>query len=340
MKKERVTYIDIILALGLIMAILFGTGICGGKAGNVFNEACPWIFMAAYGGLYFEKNIREKKVEYVIKKSCMRLLVPYIIFSLIACAIEACKYIFISDNKNITTLKTMLLEFASLKGVCYTGFFTALFIGVNAYGFIRKKCNLLVTGIFVAVFLAYVIYISKYVDLLTKQSKPVNVFLAGICYTCLRGLIGLFFVFVGEVMARLLKGAEKMKIFTGIDGILILIVVILFTKETRLDSMELVFGNIYLYMALSIAMVASVYIISWWISESMPLIFLGRNSKILYLGYYVLGIKMAGDAVAGMLFVKFDNYFIMKAGNIALVIILEAALIAAYKMICKRVEKR
>ena len=44
--------------------------------------------------------------------------------------------------------------------------------------------------------------------------------------------------------------------------------------------------------------------------------------------------------MAGKLFVKFDNYFIMKAGNIALVIILEAALIVAYKMICKRVEKR
>ena len=49
---------------------------------------------------------------------------------------------------------------------------------------------------------------------------------------------------------------------------------------------------------------------------------------------------MAGDAIANNLFVKFDNYFIMKAGNIALVIILEAALIAAYKMLCKRVEKR
>ena len=39
---------------------------------------------------------------------------------------------------------------------------------------------------------AYVIYISKYVDLLTKQSKPINVFLAGICYTCLRLNTGYF----------------------------------------------------------------------------------------------------------------------------------------------------
>ncbi|MCR4937493.1 MAG: hypothetical protein K5987_04990 [Lachnospiraceae bacterium] len=295
--------------------LLYGaviTGLLPDGLRNAFDAVSIPLLLAAFGYEAEETGFFKKEWREIISFVLKRLMLPYIVFSMIRLAGEALSMI-AKGTAFDEGLKTGVLESVSLYGIRELWVFPAAAISLLLFMLLRKKAgtvpSFLITSVGIIVFITLFHIFSA-----PDTGKGVIFFM--------RIVLAFFFISLGSLAAARLKESEHRRIFFALPGAFLLLVpgltAGLLAYHSRWEFMD--FRNILVSVIFSVLMCEGAFCLAVWIENVTALNFLGKNMETCLAALNVLWASTLAAAAGDIIFRITDNNFLTR-GTVIIVLI-------------------
>lgn len=318
MQKQRIAYLDMVRGLGIFLVVLGHISDISEPVRGVVTAFHMPLFFVVSGILFFESKEEDDDFRTIIRKKGYRLMLPYLVFSLLYLLIEAARLMTKhSDSREI--LIRQIYQSASLYGVSTLWFLSTLFLSTLVFWGIRKYTSHAGTIASVAVLI-----IVSYYGNLAEQSfflplteawrfELMRDFLSVIlrsmfcvCYLC----GGYYFAYV----LRMCKRNKKREAISA--AVLFLLLLLLCNRSGVIDIRTMVLGNLFVCLGGNFSGSFAV-ILFWRAMEGMALTpigkllsYFGRNSLIIMLTHIDFRILNYSTQLATLINRVFQNHFL------------------------------
>lgn len=329
MKKcER--YISVYFGIAIIIAVTGQFSFVGEALSELFLKLTMPLVFVAYGSRL--ENTKESKwSDEKLAQMAKEFLLPYFWFSLIYILADAVR--FFAGTKTVIMDSNYLISdvFMSISfyGVSVLWYLPVLFLAVVIYSLLRIKIKYLYSLIITLVMAIIFIVLPFDNNMLDWGIATVQEIPSMLVLFCMRTVLALLFVSVGEGINSLVKKLGKRKIMSLIIGLIFAalgIILLIFDGEGSFLWVD--FERCYIYLPGTILFSAGVFFISYWIGQAVVFEFLGDNARIIYLTMIDFGILgVSTEYVEAMCLKIFSNYFLSHIMAIVSFVIMELVII-------------
>ncbi len=279
MEKKRITYLDMVKGIGIILVVL-------GHSTYAPDQAITWLasfhmplFFMVSGMLIWQIGEETKPFLFSIGRKAKSIMIPYVTFSILFIIVKLLYLVRMPELITIEQIWDAIYQTVTFYGISVMWFLPALFVSEVIFLGLRKikqgKEVATIASIFVLGTLAVVL--KPFID---------QISVVGIRYVsamCLRSFSAFVFVAVGYYIKKyILKDRSKWSMVElGMGMIMCGVVVYLSYITPRVDMNFLVFGNPLVFYGTAIMGTMGVVFICKNIPTIKALLYLGRNSLVI-----------------------------------------------------------
>jgi len=212
--KERIACYDIARGLGIIFVVIGHIGTFYGPFRSFIITFHMALFFMISGMLIFETGEEERSLAEIIKKKFYRIMVPYILFSMLSIIIEFVR-LALQDVYYWPHFKALLITAGSFYGNSVMWFLPALFISEIIFLMSRRVKKEFVTIMAVLALAALAIW--------ANTLPPVgNQFLQSFTAAMIRGVYCTIFICIGYYVRKYIMTLKIQNFVYGCQAILLL----------------------------------------------------------------------------------------------------------------------
>ena len=211
--KERIGYYDIARGLGIIFVVIGHIGTFYGPFRSFIITFHMALFFMISGMLIFETREEERSLTEIIKKKFFRIMVPYILFSVLSIIIEFVR-LSLQDIYFWPHFRALFVTAGSFYGNSVMWFLPALFISEIIFLIIRRIKKDIVTVLSVLALAALTIW--------ANTLPPVgNQFLQSFTAAMIRGVYCTIFICIGYYVRKYIMTLKIQNFVYGCWAILL-----------------------------------------------------------------------------------------------------------------------
>ena len=235
--KDRIGYYDLARGLGIIFVVIGHIDTFYVPFRSVVITFHMALFFMISGMLFWETKEEESEILRTIKKKFCRIMIPYILFSLLSMVIEfirlALQGIFYWPH-----FRALLISAVSLYGNSVMWFLPALFISEIVFLLVRKSRNDLATIMIVAGLVAFAVWANTW-------NLAGGEFLQSFMAAMIRGIYCTIFICIGYYIRKYIIPLKIPAYLYGVTGgLLIWVSVRMNSINPKVDLRAMHWGDI------------------------------------------------------------------------------------------------
>ncbi len=291
-KKKRLGYFDIEKGIGIILVIIAHIEYVDLGIRNYIVSFHMPLFFIVSGMLSWVIGERQRDVPTVLKKKLKRIMLPYLIFSILYPCIDFAYYFLTGNGDPMGSLGQNVFDSLVLYGNSVLWFLPTAFFGDVIFFLIIKGCMKLSEryAVYIATLITFAAAMGVYFIFRFDQR---HFFIA-----LVRFFISAFFVAVGSLICSVISSLKiKSVIYAAMGVALLVILFFIHGLNGTVDMHFGVYGNIFLYLVNAIVGSGGIIFLSMAaeaVSSNIffkAIMFYGKNSlfvMITHINFYIL----------------------------------------------------
>lgn len=212
MKKERLTYLDMVKGIGIILVVMGHSQFLNEQVRIVITSFHMPLFFCVSGMLICHMGEEQRPMGVILRRKVLSMLVPYAVFSAIYLAIYGLYYYAHLHIIGWSVIRGYAIQTFGLGGMSVLWFLTALFFSELAFfGLLKafRKRHVMVIAVCVLCAVAAPLVKPHFDRLFPRTNLPLRL-LYELIGTWLRSMVGLGFLMAGYELMRLFHKPDGM----------------------------------------------------------------------------------------------------------------------------------
>lgn len=322
--ERKAQYINLYKGFAIVCMVISRVVFIDARITNLLGAFCICMLYVAEGASI------DIKARDNISRMAKKFMVPYAAFSLVI-IFNCCISILLKRQEyDVTTLKTKLLDTATLYGDSVLWILSAMFVGMMIYIYIRNMVPARMVLLGSAVLMAAFLVCGNIFDFIHSGLGIVMAIILRLFAVLWRAVFACMFIAIGEMMGSLLGRDNihrKRNITVPVGFILVIIGTVVAVYNSNVSVAYLRFGSEIMFYGSTIMICIGLLLIAEWIGILHILEMIGDNATTVIVTYVDFRIIYIGTIVDAAVLALANNRFVAHACQGIIIIAFELGLI-------------